>query len=519
MALPDACPDPSRLRRLLDGALPTDEQTELTGHLDTCTDCQQTLEGLAAESLPAADVAKLLAGEKAPPGPALRRVMAELKGETSEAATQAGPTPPGAADLGFLDPPEQPGHLGRLGPYAVTALIGRGGMGVVLRAFDASLHRDVAIKVMAPHLAADDTARQRFLREARAAAAVVHPHVVTIHAVGEHNGLPYLVMEYVSRSSLQALLNRGGPLELCDILRVGAQTAAGLAAAHARGLIHRDIKPGNLLLAPAGPNPDRWAVKITDFGLARAAGVSGLSREGAVAGTPDYMAPEQARGRELDHRADLFALGSVLYALCTGRVPFPADAQLAVLYMVCQETSRPIRETNPAVPDWLVRVVEKLHAKDAAARFQSAAEVAELLARHLASLEHPSPVPPHLWHLIGFEYRTRRTLWGLPLVHLATGWDPETGRKRIAKGVLAVGDVAVGVVAVGAVAAGGVAAGGIALGLAALGGAAVGVLLAVGGLAVGLVAVGGLAVGYHAVGGMAFGVHALGDNLPAGPSG
>jgi serine/threonine-protein kinase len=498
---------------LLTGKLTTVEQEQLTGHIDTCADCQHSLEWLAGGSAEWPDAARQLGSESHRAEPELRRVMAELKREGIDEVARTGPVAPDAPVLDFLEPAERPGNIGQLGPYEITGLIGRGGMGIVFKAFDPSLHREIAIKVMGPHLADDHAAVQQFLREARAAAAVVHPNVVTVHAVSEYKGLPYLVMEYVPGISLQARLNRGGPLELCDILRVGAETAAGLAAAHARGLIHRDIKPANLLLAPTGPATERWTVKITDFGLARFAEPTGVSHDGAVAGTPDYMAPEQARGRTLDHRADLFALGSVLYALCAGRVPFHADTQLAVLRLVCEHVPPPVRELNPALPDWLARIVSKLHAKDPADRFQSAAEVAELLDQHSASLAQSSHMHPRLRRLMGFEYRSRRTLWGLPLVHLATGWDPASGRKRIAKGVIAVGEIATGFVALGVIACGGLAVGGCAVGLLAIGGASIGVPVALGGLAVGLVAAGGCAVGYYALGGWARGLHALGNNV------
>src|SRR5262249_26807692 len=230
-------------------------------------------------------------------------------------------------------------------------------------------------------------ARKRFKREAQAVAAVIHDHIVTIHAVEEANGLPYLVMQYVAGLSLQQRLDRTGPLELKEILRVGMQTAAGLAAAHAQGLVHRDIKPANILLENGVER-----VKITDFGLARAAADANLTQSGVVAGTPQYMSPEQAEGKAVDPRTDLFSLGSVLYAMCTGRAPFRASGSVAVLKRVCEETPTPIREANPGIPDWLVEIIEKLHAKDPARRHQSSAEVAELLGRHLAQVQHPSVV-------------------------------------------------------------------------------------------------------------------------------
>src|SRR5437773_8653558 len=179
-------------------------------------------------------------------------------------------------------------------------------MGAVLRAFDEKLHRVVAIKVMAAQLATNATARRRFAREAQAQAAVSHDHIVTIHAVEEAGVLPYLVMQYVDGLSLQQRLDRGGPLELQEILRIGMQTAAGLAAAHAQGLIHRDIKPANILLENGVER-----VKITDFGLARAAADASLTQSGVVAGTPQYMSPEQARGEAVDQRTDLFSLGKI----------------------------------------------------------------------------------------------------------------------------------------------------------------------------------------------------------------
>lgn len=317
-----------------------------------------------------------------------QRLAEELAGPGSD-DTRTGPAVEEAElPLDFLSPSDKPGVLGHMKHYEVRAVVGRGGMGVVLKAFDESLHRMVAVKVMAPQLAASSSARQRFVREARAAAAVTHEHVVTIHAVDEVGGLPYLVMQFVDGVSLQDRLDRSGTLPLAEILRIGAQAAAGLAAAHAQGLVHRDVKPANILLENGVER-----VKITDFGLARAADDASLTQSGTVAGTPSFMSPEQAEGKSVDHRSDLFSLGSVLYAMCTGCPPFRASTNMGVLKRVCEETPKPIRETNPEVPDWLIAAVERLHAKDPAGRFQSAAEVAELLGRHLAHVQHPSAVP------------------------------------------------------------------------------------------------------------------------------
>jgi hypothetical protein len=261
-------------------------------------------------------------------------------------------------------------------------------MGLVFRAFDETLHRVVAIKVMAPQLAASASARQRFTREARAQAAVAHEHVVTIHAVEEANGLPYIVMQCVGGLSLQDRLDKFGPLPVAEVLRIGMQAAGGLAAAHAQGLVHRDVKPANILLENGVER-----VKLTDFGLARAADDASLTQSGQVAGTPMYMSPEQAEGTAVDARSDLFSLGSALYAMCTGRPPFRAGTSMAVLRRVCDDEPTPIREVNPEVPDSLAEIIAKLHSKNPADRFQSAAEVADLLGRHLAHVQHPSIAP------------------------------------------------------------------------------------------------------------------------------
>jgi serine/threonine-protein kinase len=520
MAEEQACPDAAQWQALLTGALPEQRQAELAGHLDTCVTCRQTLEGLAAEGQAWSQAARQMAPDPAASEKALQHAMAALKDDPGRTQTLPGSAASGRNGLDFLSPSDQPGHLGRLGPYEILEEIGRGGMGIVLKAFDPTLHRLVAVKVLAPYLAARADARQRFLREARAAAAVVHDHVVTIHAVDEANGLPYLVMEYVRAVSLQDRLDAGPPPDLKEIVRIGAQTAVGLAAAHAQGLVHRDIKPANILLENTNGR-----VKITDFGLARAAAdaapaageaagapTAGLTQVGTVTGTPPYMAPEQARGQTVDHRADLFSLGSVLYALCTGRAPFQGDTVQAILDQVCRENPPPVRKLNRKVPRWLADVIDRLHAKDPAERFQAAAEVAELLDQRFT----------HLHLRLGYEYRSRRTWWGLPLVHVASGVDPRTGRRRMARGIIAIGERAVGVVALGGTAIGVLALGGAAIGVIALGGGAIGLLLAVGGGAVGGIALGGAAIGgvalgggalgYYAFGGSALGAHPLGDN-------
>jgi serine/threonine protein kinase len=292
---------------------------------------------------------------------------------------------------GLLEPADDPARIGRIGAYEVVELIGRGGMGVVLKAFDPALNRFVALKVLAAELAHNASARRRFAREAQAAAAVVHDHVVPIYAVDGAGPTPYLVMAYIPGYSLQERIDQSGPLDVRETLRIGMQTAAGLAAAHAQGLVHRDIKPANILLENGVER-----VRITDFGLARAMDEASQTQSGVLAGTPQYMAPEQAAGEAIDYRTDLFSLGSVLYAMCTGHSPFRAETTVAVLRRICDGSPRPVREVNPDVPNWLASIIARLLSKRPSDRFGSAEEVARILAEHLAQLQHPLPArSPH----------------------------------------------------------------------------------------------------------------------------
>lgn len=295
--------------------------------------------------------------------------------------------------LNLLGPTDDPNMLGRIGQYEITGLLGQGGMGAVFKGFDRSLNRFVAIKMLLPHLAASGAARKRFAREAQAVAAVVDDHVMAIHCVDEWQGVPYLVMTYSRGVSLQKRLGDNGPLEVREILRIGMQAAKGLAAAHAQGIVHRDIKPANIFL---DQNVER--VQLMDFGLARAVDDASLTRSGTLAGTPQYMSPEQARAETIDYRSDLFSLGSVLYAVCTGHAPFRAESSYSVLRLITDKEPRPIREINPDVPEWLCAIIGKLMAKQANDRFESAQEVATLLEDCLAHVQQPTavPLPPSL---------------------------------------------------------------------------------------------------------------------------
>ncbi|MCA9176687.1 MAG: protein kinase, partial [Planctomycetales bacterium] len=287
----------------------------------------------------------------------------------------------------YLETATRPNWLGRLAHYEIEQILGCGAFGIVAKAFDEKLHRVVAIKLMRPDLASTSPPRKRFLREARTAAAVMHENIVAIHAV-EEEPIPYLVMEYIPGQTLQQRMDSNGPLEIAEVLRIGQQMAAGLAAAHAANLIHRDIKPSNILLSE-GPNS---RAKISDFGLARAVDDASMTKSGMIAGTPMYMAPEQARGETLDHRADLFSLGSVLYQMVGGRPPFRATNTVAVLKRVCEDKPRPLGDVLPGTPAWLEAIIFKLLEKDQGDRFQSAQEVADLLARCQRELEHKGQV-------------------------------------------------------------------------------------------------------------------------------
>ena len=286
--------------------------------------------------------------------------------------------------LDLLGPTDDPHMLGRIGPYEIIGLLGQGGMGAVFKGFDRSLNRFVAIKMLLPHLAASGAARKRFAREGQAVAAVVDDHVMAIHCVDEWQGVPYLVMTYSRGVSLQKRLSDNGPLEVREILRIGMQAAKGLAAAHAQGIVHRDIKPANIFL---DQNVER--VQLMDFGLARAVDDASFTRSGTLAGTPQYMSPEQARAETVDHRSDLFSLGSVMYAMCTGHAPFRAESSYSVLRLITDKEPRPIREINPDVPEWLCAIIGKLMAKDVSERFHSAIEIADLLEGCLAHVQAP----------------------------------------------------------------------------------------------------------------------------------
>lgn len=276
--------------------------------------------------------------------------------------------------LTFLTPSENENDLGMFGRYRVEQLIDRGATGIVLLCQDPDLERPVAIKVIDPAIASEDSFRQRFLREAKAAASIKHNSVVTIHHVGEHNDLPFIVMEYIDGYSLERLLEFSGPQPQYKILQMGLSVARGLAEAHKKGVIHRDIKPANLLIERPSDT-----IKIADFGLARALGESRITHTNHVAGTPHYMSPEQAIDEELTPQSDLFSFGSVLYSMATGHPPFNASSSLAIMKKVCEEDPVPPNAINPDISAPLVAFITRLMAKDKDSRFASAEEVCDVI--------------------------------------------------------------------------------------------------------------------------------------------
>ncbi len=377
--MPGPCPTRDRLAALLRREPGSDANQELAAHLAECPACQAQLESLAGGTCWLEAKARTHQADARTNPEALQRAIRALESSTGDVHSEASAPP----NLDFLQPANDPDLLGRFGPYEVIAHIASGGMGIVLKARDPALARVVALKILPPALAANALARARFVREARAAAAVVHEHVVPIYAVDECGGLPYLVMQFIEGRSLSDRIRATGPLRLDEILRIGAQTAAGLAAAHAQGLIHRDVKPGNILLENSVER-----VKLTDFGLARAVDDAGLTRTGELAGTPEFMSPEQAGNEAVDHRSDLFSFGSVLYAICTGHSPFQASSVIAAVRKVCDARPPPVHEINSTIPRWLSDIVARLMAKSPADRFQSAREVGELLEGYLARVQH-----------------------------------------------------------------------------------------------------------------------------------
>lgn len=409
-----SCPTFEHLLKFLTGELTDEIQQKVAEHVDTCKDCQLRLDeehathqlGLGGIEVPAS-----------PDSDALRKRMSNLKAPGFDCENgSAGQT---SAEINlkdiqpWLSKSQRAGGLQQVDEFVLDTCIGRGGMGIVFHAHDTKLDRDVAFKFMSPGLLSDPKAADRFVREAKAAAGVAHPNVVTIHAVGEFYELPYLVMELICGESLADRIAKR-QITIPELVNIGKQIANGLTAAHKAHVQHRDIKPANVLL-----QEDSDDVKIVDFGLAKPLNSPALTQTGTTVGTPEFMAPEQLNtSGEIDERCDLFSLGAVLYACLAGESPFSAPSTLGSLNAVCLSDPRPIQSLAPRIPTWLADLIMRLLEKDPAARPQTAREVLEILESRkstitpppVKSVVRPTVAPPvHEMHITTPQFsRIRR---------------------------------------------------------------------------------------------------------------
>jgi serine/threonine protein kinase len=361
------CPSEQLLQAFQLGNLPELSQDAIADHLEGCARCEFLAQQLDSQVDP---IVAAIRQPLAPGCQPTRIVQGPLTPVRNAPAT--GPSP---VAFPFLLPAERPDEIGRLGNYRVLRLLGKGGMAFVFLAEDAALMRPVALKVMRPDLGRDEFGWQRFLREARIMAAIKHKNLVTVYQAGQESDSVWLAMELLEGESLSQRLERSGPMEVPEALRLAQELANGLAGVHGHGLLHRDLKPANIWLE--APH-DR--IKILDFGLARFMNdQSNLTLPGTVLGTPAFMAPEQARGEATDARSDLFSLGCVLYAICAGVKPFGAENTMSVLQALAVHDPRPMHEINPAIPRPLSDLVAQLLAKSPDERPATAEAVLERL--------------------------------------------------------------------------------------------------------------------------------------------
>jgi serine/threonine protein kinase len=415
------CPDVPLLCDYLAGRLPESTLRQVEQHLETCPQCLSSLDGLKLSpddelvaALPAAPaclaegpsvgfverlVSRLTGLASGRPRTPSHRDCGRSKTSSSERLIAGDSVDPAVEtarsatpdSFPFLDPGHTSDELGRMGPYRVLRVLDRGGMGVVFEAEDSRLRRRVAIKVLHRAVTASDVDRQRAVREARAAASLSHEQIVPLYDLGEARGVPFLVMPLLVGETLAARLARERKLPICEVLQFGRELAIGLAAAHNRGLVHRDIKPGNIWLETVVDRshesgvalPVAARVRILDFGLARILSSStSLTHHGEIVGTPGYLAPEQVEGRAVDARCDLFALGCVLYETATGRSPFAGPTNEAVLHAVLTTEPTDPQVIAPELPVSLAALIGELLRKEPAHR----PATAELVANRLAQI-------------------------------------------------------------------------------------------------------------------------------------
>lgn len=382
------CLIPSQLIEFLEGNIEEPRLSEFASHLEQCTVCQAIAKTLTVDDT----IVETLRGKVREEERIASQIPAQLIHHIKqipqvESKMGLEGSRVGGADVSsdisevvkFLEPPQQAGDLGQLGRYRVLELLGRGGMGAVFLAEDPKLGRRCALKVMLPKIASIPQARDRFLREAKAAASLKSDHIVTIYQVDEFNGVPFLAMELLQGETLEQALLSGRRFSVIETIRLARDVSRGLADAHEKGLVHRDIKPGNLWLEESTDGAIR--VKILDFGLARAqVDDVHITEYGTIVGTPAFMAPEQARAdRPIDTRADLFSLGCVLYVLCTGDIPFKAETTVGTLMSLALNSPVAPNQRNESVPASISQLTMQLLEKDPAKRPQSARDVVERL--------------------------------------------------------------------------------------------------------------------------------------------
>ncbi|NND98030.1 MAG: protein kinase [Pirellulaceae bacterium] len=398
MSVPSACPTPEQLSGLIRGTLSEQDNARLTDHVGNCTTCQTNLQSAATGEIPIVSLVSDVQGLNPPNESNYWPAMTDIERERSEenavdpvkdphnGSFTRSSTP--ADDLDFLEPSDDLAYLGKLHHFQISRVIGRGGMGIVLEAFDPHLHRNVAIKVLNPQFQANDIAKQRFCREGRAAAAISHEHVVPMYQVAkaDQGEVAYLVMQLIEGDTLENRLRDGQPLPPNDVARIGMQIAAGLSAAHKRDMVHRDIKPANIMI-----ESETNRVKLTDFGLARATDDVKLTKTGMVTGTPLYMSPEQTLGETADERSDLFSLGAVMYEMATGVAPFQAPSALGVMQNIMNVNPKAPHTINAGITRPLSNLIMSLLTKNPVDRPESASAVATALA---AIVNEYGPISP-----------------------------------------------------------------------------------------------------------------------------
>jgi eukaryotic-like serine/threonine-protein kinase len=398
----DKCPTVEQLAVCLDPV--SDIHSVVAGHVEQCKNCRDTLSYLAGESHWWDEATEFLSKTESPAELRLGSRVCALTGHAPESSCDQLTEQELQHLKQLLTPPSHPELMGRINRYELEQLVGRGGMGLVFRAYDTELNRTVAVKILALHLIAIGSARERFVREARAVASLSHPHIVPIYDVVTDGEVPCLVMQFVSGQTLQERIAKKGSMPVEDVLRIGIQLCDALALAHSNGLVHRDIKPGNVLLEADGSR-----ALLSDFGLVRALDDASLTHSGFLAGTPDFMSPEQSRGQSVDARSDLFSMGSVLYTMLIGHTPFRAPEPMAVLNRICHEKHRSACNLDPRIPIEVSQLIDRLLTKDPKHRLATAEQVRDRL-RVL------STSPRRLMRTASFVSASSQKLWAAALV-------------------------------------------------------------------------------------------------------